>query len=453
MGVLTTIGGKPLLFGAKVLLAALGVNDATPTPPAAVTGDFGLGLIGQSNMYNRQGTDGSTVNPLGHPDVTEYAALSETSADGTQRRIGNVGTGAFAAADKWGAPSGSGTGAYGSNYTLGTNRGDGPIMLSGLIAAALKTRVRVINRAVRGVSIDTWISVANGGPATGNNWETFASAVAKQAALLSMTAAQLLRMVAWHQGETDAHTMTAAQYTAKLAIVHQQCKDLAGNRADFLFGVYALGPGSFNGSTEGEFGKMRVALQAYAQNTPGAFFAGCTYDAATIDPVHINSESFNRTDRRGGKAALYALGATSAATGRGGNGAGPRVDTANTARAGSVITVNFLHAGGSALLDGLGGSGGSVTTFEVKDAGGAVIPYTCAVTGGAQAKLTLNAAFTAPLTLSNAMMNVPCGSGTNPISFNPAGCLYDNDGYWQYGTTVPTAIGSPVQSCAAFNVG
>lgn len=446
MGLLTS-GGKPLLFGAKVLLVALGAGSATPSTPATPSGDFGLGLIGQSNMYNRQTSSTGTVYPLGHPDVTEYAG---TTATGTQRRIGNVGTGAFAGSDKWGAPFAT----YGSNYTAGTNQGDGLIMLSGLIASGLNTRVRVVNRAKVGVSIDTWISVANGGPNDStNNWEIFKAAVTNQASLLGITPAQLLRMVVMQIGETDSHVYSAAQWTPKVAMVHQQCKELAGNRADFLFGIYALGPGSFNGSTEGEFGKMRVAIQDYATNTPGAFFAGSTYDTATTDAVHTDSAGFHKADRRGAKAALYALGATSAATGRGGSGVGPKIDKSNTARVGSVITVNFLHAGGNALLDGLGGAGGSVTTFEVKDAGGVVIPYTCAVSSAAQAKLTLNASFTAPLTLSNAMMNVPCGSGTNPISFNPAGCLYDNDGYWQYGTTTSTTLGSPVQACAAFNIG
>jgi hypothetical protein len=244
--------------------------------------------------------------------------------------------------------------------------------------------------------------------------------------------------------------MTPTQWKAKLAIVHAQCKALAGNRADFLFGVYALGPGHFNNSVEGEFGAFRVAQYEYATTTPGAFFAGSAYDAPTpIDEVHIGSDGFHRIDRRAGKAALYALGVTSAATGRGGNGAGPRVASAAWDDSGVVVTL--AHSGGNGLLDGAGGNGGSLTGFEFKDAVGTVIPYTgSAITGPNTVRLAMA---TKPATMSYGLMNVPCGTanGTS-ISFAPASCLYDNDGYWQYGTTAPTAVGSPLLPCAAITV-
>jgi hypothetical protein len=441
-------GGKPRLSGGKVRLVTPGA--AIIAPPPSFT-DFGLGLIGQSNEFNRQSTTTGTVYPLGHPDASEfYNSADPPTAAGTLRRIGNVGTGAFAGADKWGAPSS----IYGSNFDNPNSgsKGDGPVMLSGLLAAGLKMPVRVINRAVKGSSINSWISIANGGPTSGNCWEVFAAAVALLASQLGTTPAALLRMVKMQQGETDAHTMPPALWKDKVAIVHAQSKALAGNRPDFLFGLYALGAGSFNGSTQGEFGAYRVAAIEYATSTPGAFFAGNTYDAATIDGVHINSEGFHRIDRRAAKADLYALGITSAATGLGGNGAGPRIDKTNTTFAAGVITVNVLHAGGNALLDGAAGTGGSLTTFEIKDKDGNVVPYTSSISGPSQIKLTPTGSYTGPLTLSNAMMNVPCGVSASATTFAPAGCAYDNDGYWQYGTTASTPIGSPLQPCAAFTV-
>jgi hypothetical protein len=381
--------------------------------------------------------------------VTEYYTAVATSAAGTLRRIGNAGTGAFAGVDKWGAPSS----IYGSNFASSGSTGDGPVMLSGLLAEGLQMPVRVINRAFSGSSIDSWISVANGGLANtngANKWETFASAVQLLAAQLGTTPAALLRMVVWHQGETDAHTMTPAQWKAKLAIVHAQCKALAGNRADFLFGVYALGPGHFNNSAEGEFGAFRVAQYEYATTTPGAFFAGSAYDAPTpIDEVHIGSDGFHRIDRRGAKAALYALGITSAATGRGGNGNGPRM--VGAAWDGSGVVLTFAHAGGNALLDGVAGTGTALTVFEFKDSGGAVMPYTStAITGPTTVRVPMASK---PATVSLGLMNVPCGTanGTS-ISFNAAAGLYDNDGYWQYGTTAPTPIGSPALPCASITV-
>lgn len=440
MAVLRASNSRVLQHGGK-LLTTTPEDDGSGTPP--VLGDFGLGLIGQSNMYNRQSVSGASGYPLGHPDASEYFGAGTT---GTLRRIGNIGTGTFAGADKWGAPSSS----YGGNREFVGSQGDGPIMLSGLIAAGLNTRVRVVNRAVIGSSIDSWISIANGGPASNNYWETFAAAVTNLATQLETTPASLLRMVVMQQGETDAHTMTASQWTAKCAIVHAQCKALAGNRSDFLFGVYSLGPGSFNGSTEGEFGKMRAAQVAYATGTSGAFYAGSTYDAATGDVVHIDSPSFNRIDRRAGKAALYALGATSAATGRGGNGAGPRITDAT--RSGSLITVNISHAGGNALQDGGGGAGAALTGFRVFDGASQVAISATAITSPTTIQLTLASTPSGVVTLDHAMMNVPCGAGANPITFTPAGCVYDNDGYWQYGSASPTALGSPLQPCAAFTV-
>jgi hypothetical protein len=441
-------GGKLRTRNGKLALAVAGTF--TPAPPAPAATDFGLGLIGQSNMYNRQFSSTQTAYPLSHPDATEYAGASPSDTSGTLQRIGNVGKGSFAGADKWGAPSA----IYGDNYNHSGNSGDGPVMLSGLLAAGLGARVRVINRAVSGTSITAWISIANGGPTSGNCWEVFAAAVTNLATQLGTTPAALLRMVMMQQGETDAHTMPPAQWSAQVDIVRLQCKALAGNRDDFLFGVYALGPGHYNGSLDGEFGAYRVEAIRYATTTPGVFFAGNTYDVSTanLDPVHIISEGFHRADRRAGKAALYALGATSAATGRGGSGAGPRVDTQNTTFAAGVITVNMLHAGGNALLDGAGGTGDNLTTFEVKDKTGAVIPYAPKISGPAQVKLTLTGSFTGPLTLSNALRDAPCHTGTASYTFVPAACLYDNDGYWQYGTATATTIGSPSQPCAAFTV-
>jgi hypothetical protein len=274
--------------------------------------------------------------------------------------------------------------------------------------------------------------------------------VTNLATALSTTPATLLRMVVWHQGETDVHTMTPSQWTAKLATVHAQCKALAGNRSDFLFGVYALGPGPFLTNVEYEFGAFRVAQIAYATTTPGAFFAGNTYDGtcANADTVHLDSESFNRMDRRAAKAALYALGATSAATGRGGNGAGPRVIGAAWDGSGVVVTV--AHAGGNALQDGAGGTGTALTGFEFKASDGSIItPTGSSITSATTIRFPMA---TKPATASFGLTNQPVSVGTGPTTFYPSRCVYDNDGYWQYGTTAATTLGSPLQPCAAITV-
>jgi hypothetical protein len=384
------------------------------------TNKFGVGVIiaeiGQSNMANRPTTP--YKYPLGDPKAIEYITSSSI-----YRRVGNVN-------DSFPPNTLFGAGGY-SSYTSVGNNGDGHVFIANLISEGLGLPVLVVNAAIGGTSITTW-------QATGTSWTNNGSGAKRFKEFIQDIGGDF-EMCLWHQGEEDAATMSANTYKSYLANVHANCKTLNGrNDSNFKFGVISLGPGSRNGSVEGDFGKIRVATQEYAEQTSGAFLAACAYDAATSDAVHITGESFYRIDRRVAKSALYQYGI-------GTSGAGPKIDPANTTRIGNVITVPVIHSGGTSLMDGNGSTAGtSITTFQVKD-NGTILSYTSAISGN-NIILTLASTPSGTVTLSNAYMNVPSGTGTGPITFTPSGTVYDNSLYYN------STIGCSLQPCAAFTV-
>ncbi|WP_157266620.1 sialate O-acetylesterase [Azohydromonas aeria] len=408
------------------IISSTGSGAATP-PPVTPGTDFGIGLIGQSEMANWPSTP--LVSPLADSRLTHFLRNSNTRV-----RFGNYNDNGAP-----GTPSPY-TGVPGTTTTQPSYRGDAPVYLGNAIAAALGVNVCLIERAVGASSINSWVGA-------GANWATFAAAV--------QASGVPLKMVIWYQGPTDAADMSATTYREKLAQVHAQCLALPGvDAATFKFGVISTGPGKFSGSLEGDFGKLRLAQVDYATNTPGAFLACNAYDASTgaNDSVHPTGESYNRHGRRVAKSALAALGIAN--TGRGGSGAGPRITGAT--RSGAVITVTVAHAGGNALQDGAGGTGASLSGFRVFDNGATATISATAITSPTTITLTLASAPAGTVTLTHAVTDAPCdpvwGTDANPagkragaIAFTAANCVYDNDGYSVGTGTASTTLGSPLQ--------
>lgn len=346
---------------------------------------FGVGVVvgmaGQSNMNGLQNNTASY--PLGSPLAVEYQA-------GAYRRIGNVND-AYAPGTLW--PT------Y-SIFTASTNRGDGYVHLANLLSSGLGgIPVCLVNRAVNGSSITSW----QAGQA---NLTTLASAIA--------AAGGDMELFIWLQGETDAAGMSKATYKTNLGNVHALTRAMTPRAVgDFRFGVVSLGVGSYLGSVEGDFGKIRAAHIEYAAENTGAFHAASAHDVITSDGVHITGEGQSRIGRR---AALAALGALS-----GQNKSGPRI--ASASRSGNVVTLTIEQRGGSALQDGGGGSGSALTGFKVFDNGVEVALSATAIAGSTSIQLTLSATPTGVVTVSYGMANCPHGT-TSSVTL--ASAVYDN---------------------------
>jgi hypothetical protein len=302
-----------------------------------------------------------------------------------------------------------------------------------MLAQALNAPVLIVLSAYGGQSIDTWV------PTTGVNWPKLAAAVA--------AVGGDVEGMDWSQAEADTLTKTAAQMRAKWDGLQSEMLSIlpaTRNKQNFKIGMIPMGPagGGYVTAGQAKAGDMRVNQTAYANSTDGWFLASSAYDGDTpADPIHQSGATYSRVYRRA------ALTRASVILGSGVSGAGPRLDPLGASLAGGVITASIIHTSGTALVDGAGGTtGAGVKSLEVRDATNAVIPYTLAISGAAQVKLTLSGSWTGPLTLSNAAMDVPCGTATSNISFTPAACLYDNITYVN-GTT-----GAPLQPCAAFTV-
>ncbi len=400
-------GNKLRVRNGKVALAP-----AFVVPPPALI-DLQGGAIGQSNMFNMPKT--GNIYPLGAAGTTAYSRTE------VWQRIGHYND-ARPAGEQ--ANLGAFTAAY--NEGGGPMSGDGFVFLANAIRAAANVPVRMIERAVSGSAIASWID----GP-VGNNWDAFAAAVT--------AAGGGLDFVIWYQGETDAHNLNPTTHIAALNTLYQQCLTLSGRTADkFHFGVIALGVGSFNGSTEGEFGAMRALLVDWANSTPGVFFASSAHDSFTNDGVHNVGSGGGRIGNRAGKSLAARLGF-------GVTAAGPRISGAT--RSGTAVTLAIAHTGGTAMRDAAGGTTGTALTgFEFKDAGagGATISYTTAFVGG-NIVCTLASAPVGVLTVSYAMANTPHGaSSTVAPVFASIPC--DNVSY-QAGT-----YGAPLQPMAAITV-
>lgn len=392
----------------------LQVRDSVNTAiTAAGTNKFGVGMvvgmIGQSNMVALG--NAYSVFPLSDPRVVEFKPSA-------YHRIGQIN-------DAY--PPSTVSGGY-PDFTSDGTRADGITFIGNLIAKHIGIPVAFIERAIGGTRLDEYWLTGQAG------WTAFAAAVT--------AAGGDMEMCLWYQGESSAHYRSTAQMVSELGALQSQLHTLTGRTsANFKFGVMSLGPGSYDSSLEGEFGNMRSAQVQFATGTAGAFLLGAVHDTSTGgDVVHLTSAEISRISKRVAKTVLFQCG-------YGTSGAGPRITGAS--RSGTSVTINIAHSGGTALTDGAGGAGGSLSGFEFKDAGagGAAIAYSGATISGNTVALTLASAPVGALSMSYAMMNVPHGTLSAVVA---ASVVYDNAIY-DTGLTNST-IGCPLQPVAAFNV-
>jgi hypothetical protein len=388
-------------------------DPASPQTVISGSNKFGIGmcigLIGQSNMENAPKT--AWFYPLGGKKSLFF------SRPKVYNRVGRIN-------DNLAESLNAGT--YGSNFTEaagdngGTVNGDFVVLLANTVAAAPGIPVCLIERAVGGSFISSW-------QAGQTNWNAFAAAVAD--------AGGDIEAAIWYQGESDAHNLNPTGHRAALANVHAQCAALGGRDAsNFHFGVISLGPGSYGGSVEGEFGAMRALLCDYAATSPGAFLASTAHDGVTVDGVHQKGVAFARIGARAGLslAARFGVGVS---------GAGPRAVSARLSGLDVLLTVQ--HSGGTVLKDGAGGNGAALTGFELRDASNNVITITgTAIVDATTIRVT---GASAAATIAYAQMNSPhAGSSTtDPI---PAAIPCDNITY------VRGTWGAPLQPFTAITV-
>lgn len=373
-----------------------------------------IALIGQSNTVGFRSANGS-LYPNGSRSAIEYkSSLGKI-------RIGKI-------AD--GFPPNT---PYSTHATLtqAAGTGDGYIYLANQLTANLGVLVCLVEVAVIGSSIELWMT----GGSAWNGLVTAMTALGGDAEMAFML-----------QGESDAAGMTYGTRLTKLGTLHGQLKTLFGRTdANFKFFIATLGSGSFGGSTEGQFGKIRAADAHYANNTAGAYLATCGHDAYTSDGVHWVHQSASLLGRRTAKS-------ISAAYGVGTTGAGPKITSAS--RSGTAVTVSIAHTGGTTLQDCAGGTGTGATGFQFFDAGagGAEIGYTSSGLSGNTLVLTLASTPVGALTMSYAMMNNPHNATTPDANYskNPpvlASIICDNATYLNSGT-----VGCPLQPCAAITI-
>lgn len=402
----------------------LEASDGTNT--ARTTKRFGVGiiglLIGQSNMENRPKTvrkDGGPHSPLSDKRSIEYHRTAGI------RRMGNYN-------DALPANSLSNTTGYSSGVLYKgqpDTRGDGYVYVANLLAQSVGCIVCLVERAVGGSNIIDWVGA--GQPAN-DHWGQAAAAV--------QAVGGDCEFALMYIGETNASTTTTtATMVSHYGTLMGRCHALTGrNASNFHLGVMSLGTGSYLNSAEGRFGAMRAAAVEFGNNTPGAFFAGAIHDSQTdSDNVHINGESHAKAGARN-------VACLKARYGLGPSGAGPRIIGA--AWDGSGVVLTLQHTGGTALLDGAGGTGTALTGFDFKDAGGVLIAYTAsAITSPTTIRFALPAK---PATAAYAMTNSPHNvTPTDPkTALVPASCVYDN---------VPiqgSVVGCPIQPLAAITV-
>lgn len=356
----------------------------TPAVSATGTNKFGVGvvvgLIGQSNMAGFKTSEGAY--PLGSPLAIEYEASSF-------RRLGNVND-AF--------PPNTLSPVYTSYTTPGT-RGDGTVFFANNLASALgNVPVCVVNRAQNGTSIAQWQA----------GQTSFTSFTAAVAAVGDMEACL------WLQGESNAAATSKASYKTSLGQLHANLLTATGRSAsDFKFGVISLGPGSFSGSIEGDFGKIRAAHVEYTDEAVGAFYVTGAHDNFASDGVHIGYTGHGRLGKR------YAASLAGALSGQ--NKSGPRITSAT--RSGSVITLGVEHRGGATLANGGGGTAGALTGFQVLDGAAAATITAAGIASANSITLTLSAVPSGVVTVSYGMQNFPHGT-SSAVDLTTA--VYDN---------------------------
>jgi hypothetical protein len=367
-----------------------------------------IAMVGQSNMENRRGT--GSKRPLGDKRAVYFRDTLVWD------RIGNIN-------DSGPVNTESGDAGYGSPTINADSNGDGFTYYANLISQGLNLPVCLFEFANSGASITTWISGQS-------HWTNFVTR--------SGLAGGDFELALWHQGESDAHTMSKATYKSNLATLHTQFKTLTGRtNSNFKLAIIGLGIGSYASSTEGEFGKIRTAHLEYTQENAGCYYSTSAHDTYTGDGVHLGADSFNKISRRDAKSALYYIGNIGAPA------SGPKATSAT--RSDAVITVNLAHTGGSTLTDGTGGSGTALTGFEVFDNGVAATISSAIIGSSNTLTITLASVPTGPVTIQYAMMNNPHSANATTAP-TLSTIVYDNALYYN------STIGCPLQPFAAMSV-
>lgn len=355
-----------------------GVNNAIK---AAGTNKWGvgilIGLIGQSNMQHF--FDSAYQYPLGAKHIVNF--------DGSAwDRIGNLN-------DAW--PINTISPTYGTySRDSGAWVADSLVYFCNYLNAALGIPVGTLCYAVSGSLVESWQ------PGTGSNWTTFANAASG--------AGGDFESVIWYQGESDAG-MVSATYKAKVQAILTGCLSLTGRSSSaFNFGVVSLAQSTGYGG----FGEMRKTQIEMADELAGAYYAGTPVDLPLGDSVHVTQAGLARLSKRFAASLLGVLSGNRSA------GKGPVISSAT--RSSNVITVSVTHNGGSALLDGAGGSGDSLMGFRVFENGTPMTISSTAI-GGNTIALTLSATPAGTVTLDYAMADAPFGATPTIASL-----IYDN---------------------------
>jgi|GEM_PF-6513520 len=411
-----------------------GVNTALVTAGA---NKFGVGVciveIGQSNMANF-GTTSSTgyKYPLGDPNVVEFY-----TGNNTFRRISRIND-TFAPNTLYG-----GVGGWTTAGTSGVSA-DGYVYVGNLVSEGLNLPVAVLNKAVSGSSIASWTT-------TPTYWNAFVTS-------LNLMGGDF-EIALWFQGEYEANAgVSAASYKGSLGVLHQQMKTQTGRgTTDLHFCIIGLGPqgiaSSFSGGSDLKIGPIRAAQTEYCNETAGAHYVTSAMDTRTAsDQVHIlgDTDGDNKLGRRYAKTILSALGVGLPAS-------GPRA--ASAAHTGGYIDLTLAHTGGTALMDGIGGSGSGLTGFRVFDDGaaGALLGYTTSITSSTNVRLTLGGTPVGPFRVDYGMTNSPHSSDTTVSDTVPvySTILCDNAFYHNGANASPFGLsttGSPLQPFSAMTV-
>lgn len=385
---------------ARVSPCLLQVRDSVDTASTkAGTNRFFVGAIwvwcGQSNAVNMPTT------PSGYP-ISDKGSIEFIG--GAYKRVGTYSTTEAYAANTLFS-------TYGSNATITSDdsgrRGDGYVYLANVLSARLGCAVCLIDSSSGGQPIAFWDDGATG-------WTNLTN---------SLTAAGgKAEGIIFYQGEQSSVENTPyATYLGKLQSFQARLLTFLNlDSSTFKFGVVSLGAVDSTSTYANNISGIRAAQVYFANNTPGAFLAAANHDNRTTDAVHTRGVSYAHLGPVLGHSAAFAK------LGTGLNGAGPRVVGAT--RSGAVITLTVQHSGGTALVDGGGGTGTALTGFRVTDGGAAATIASTAITGPTTITLTLSAVPTGAVTVDYAMIAAPHA----PDLINPrvdptyASAVYDN---------------------------
>lgn len=318
--------------------------------------------------------------------------------------------------------------------------GDAIVYVANTIGIEFDMPVCIVHSAQNGMGIGYWTQ------GTKQGWTDL---VAK----LNQMGGDMEAMI-FMQGESSAHAYSAfGSISAEWDALMVQALTQTGRTTDnFKIIMTSLGPGNYSGSTEGEFGRYRIFQITQATTKPGWIYGGGPHAIhISADEVHFGAP---------GKAYLgrvMPMNYLNRAFGRGISGEGPRITGAT--RSGLNVTFTVTHAGGSTLVDGVGGNGSALTGFRFFDAGasGAMIGYSSTlILNATQFRVTLNSLPAGVLTTDYAITDVPhgvynptaAGNLADPkVTYVPASTLRDN-----VALINNVSFGCILQPCAAITV-